>query len=210
MMSSSDSSMSSLASPGRISTASPAAFLRLKIGTRLQVRRGNHVVPETGPLARAPLWARRSGCWAPSWGKRGTAERIDPTQTLRPWIVGGIPLVSGRHRGREQLDSTGTPCARSAASRPATSLVTETACRRRRSGAVGSLGWCCRPVGQCLAALLSQEVQKKCDEFLLGDSDLRFAERKQVFFLETRQILVNTVQQIQQLWRWKIKHICDD
>lgn len=192
MMPPSASSLSSHTSNGRIAAASPAALLRLKIGTRLQVIRGNHVVAKTDPLARAALWAWWSGCRAPSWSKRWTAEGIDPTQRLCPQIAGSIPLVPGRHRGREQLDPAGISRASTASSRPASSLVTKTACLSRRSGAVGGLGWCCRAVGQGLAALLSQEVQKKCDEFLLGNSNFRFAECEEVFFLETRKNITNT------------------
>lgn len=188
MMPPSASSLSPHTSPGRIAATSPAALLRLKIRTRLQVIRGNHVVSKTDPLARATLWAWCSGCRAPSWSKRGTAEGIDPTQRLRPRIAGGFPLVPGRHRGREQLDPAGTPRASSTPRRPASSPVTETACLPRRSGPVGGLGWCCRAVGQGLTALVSQEVQNKCDEFLLVNSDFRFAECDEVFFLEMRQI----------------------
>lgn len=186
MMSSPPSSMSSWTPHWRIATTSPAALVRLKTGTRLEVRRGNHVVPETDSLTRTALWARRPGGGAPSWSKGGTAKGIDPAQTLGPWLARrSIPLVPRWHGGREQLDPAGTSCTSSAASRPATPLITETMCLCSRSGAVGSLGWCCRSMGQCLTALLSQEVQKKWDEFVFVNSDLRFAECQAVFFLET-------------------------
>lgn len=42
-------------------------------------------------------------------------------------------------------------------------------------------------MGQCLTALLSQEVQKKWDEFVFVNSDLRFAECQAVFFLGRRE-----------------------
>lgn len=50
----------------------------------LELRRRNHVVPQTDPLTRPALRACRPGDGAPSCAKGRAAEGIEPTQRVGP------------------------------------------------------------------------------------------------------------------------------